>query len=90
MNRLLQLTGVVVEVRHQFCRPVHKSLPVFRNRNMTQSIEAESLINKEPTVDLAERQFLILLQAKRPRRMMPWKRLGKAVGMQCKPKVLYH
>jgi len=76
MNPMLQPTGVVVEVRHHFCRPAHRNLLIFRNKNMTQWMGAESPTrNQELPTNLAELQFQILWQGKRPRRMRSWKGL---------------
>jgi hypothetical protein len=68
MNPMLQPTGVVVEVRHHCYRLAHRNFPPFRNKNMTQWVDLESLKrNKGQILDLEELQFQILLQVKRRR-----------------------
>jgi hypothetical protein len=79
---MLQHTGVVVEVGHHFCRLARRKVPVFKNRNMTQWIEAERLTrNKEGPTDCVELQFQIPLQGRTPRKMKLWSGLGKVAGM---------
>jgi hypothetical protein len=70
MNPMLQLTGVVVEVRRHCYRLAHRNLPPFRNKNMIQWVGLESLKrNKEQLLDFKELQFQILLQVKRRRNL---------------------
>jgi hypothetical protein len=78
---MLQHTGVAVEASRHFFRPAHRNLPVFKNRDVVQWIEAERLTrNKEEPTDCSGLRFQILLQGRTPRKMKLWNVLGKVAG----------